>query len=91
MNLGIKLYHIDKPNATYEVIKMYNIKGVICEGDYLYAFAAYCHPLSPEIKMFRKYDIGRTFFLTREEMLDARITRSKRILALDISAKENKL
>lgn len=41
--------------------------------------------------MFRKYDIGRTFFLTREEMLDARITRSKRILALDISAKENKL
>jgi hypothetical protein len=43
---------------------------------------------------WNKYPIeinGRTFFLTREEMLDARIARAKRLYELEISAKERKL
>lgn len=91
MNLGLELYHIDKPNAQYEVIKVNKMRKSDSQEDYFYAYAAYFHPSFADIKTLRKYDIGRTFFLTREEMLNARIDRAKRLLELEISAKERKL
>lgn len=83
MDLGAKLYHIDEPNDEYEILKE--------SPDSTYWYAVYFHPSFGNVKTLKDEDIGRIFFLTREECLDARIARAKRLLELEISAKERKL
>lgn len=82
MELGTKLYHIDEPNGIYEILRE-------SPGSSFW-YAVYFHPSFGNIKALKDEDIGRTFFLTREEMLDARIARAKRLYELEVSAKERK-
>lgn len=79
--IGDKFYYIDKPNNIYEVVKKSNS----------FYYVAYFHPTFGDIKALRDEDIGKTFFLSREEMLDARIERARRILELEITCKERKI
>lgn len=83
MELGTKLYHIDEPNGTYEILR--ESPGLT------FWYAVYFHPSFGNVKTLKDEDIGRTFFLTREECLDARISRAKRLLEFEISDKERKL
>jgi hypothetical protein len=56
-----------------------------------YFYAVYFHPSFGKVKILKDEDIGKTFFFTRKECLDARISRAKRLLELEISARERKL
>lgn len=80
--LGEKFYHIDIPNGIYEVVKCCNS---------IYYYAVYFHPAFGDIKSISKYDIGKKFFRTFEEMSDARIARAKRQVELEITCKERKI
>lgn len=83
MDLGTKLYHIGEPNGIYEILRE--------SPGSTFWYAVYFHPSFGNVKTLKNEDIGRTFFLTREECLDARISRAKRLLELEVSAKEKKL
>ncbi len=83
MDLGTKLYYIDGPNGVYEVTRE--------SPGSTFWYAVYFHPSFGNVKTLKNEDIGRTFFLTREKCLDARISRAKRLLELEVSAKERKL
>ena len=83
MELGTKLYHIDEPNSEYEVLRE--------SPGSTFWYVVYFHPSFGNVKTLRDEDIGRIFFLTREECLDARIARAKRLLELEITAKERKI
>ncbi len=83
LTLGTKIFHIDEPNGVYELMKESPAST--------FWYVVYFHPSFGNVKILKDEDIGKTFFLTRGECLNARIARAKRLLELEISARERKL
>jgi len=81
LKIGQVYYHIDEPNQPFEVVKQH--------GSCTYALLV--HPSFHKSKLISEKDIGKTFFATREECLNARITRAERILENEKSFKERKI
>ena len=81
LEIGQVYYHIDEPNQPFEVVKQ--------QGSCTYALLV--HPSFHKSMLIDEAKIGKTFFPTREECLDARIARAERVLENEKSFKERKI
>lgn len=79
--LGDSFYHIDEPNHECEVVKV--------KSNYAYLLIA--NPSICKAFTIRTMDIGKTFFGTQEECLNARIKRLERALQVEKDCKERKI
>ena len=81
LNINDTIWFIDEPYQSYEIIKE-QPKG--------YFYAVLFHPSFKDIKHISVENIGKTFFKEKEEMIQARISRAKQNLEIELK-RENKL
>lgn len=76
--IGKRVWHIDEPYQVFEIV---------CKRDGRF-YALNPHPAFVKAKLISENSLGKIFFETKEECLEARILRAKRELDLEIEYKE---